>query len=767
MTQKAALFERFLARDNFQIACKRVMAKGARGGVDRAEPADYAGDNNRWLDKLLASLRSGAYTPEPVAAVHVPKFGKKGGYRELGLPTVTDKIVQAALLQVVEPLAEKLFYDTSYGYRPGKGAQKALRRVEHCLGNRHLTWLVSQDIDNFFDTLDHDRLLSLFSDLVRGERRLVELVSLWCRMGIVQKDGRWRNVMTGVRQGQVLSPLLANLYLHDLDRFVQEHDWGWVRYADDFLLLCRDEAEAVNANQAVSDFLRSIRLSLNDNPNPVTSLEQGFDFLGVRFQGATRSIAPDKIAKMERTVAWQLSPKGRLDLAAVLKKLTETVEGWRHYYGFLSPWETFSLLNRRIDAAVTELLDVRRKQGIVTKESIRAFMVPHLPTGEGGRDTMAQVPILTLWKEAEVARPEQQPEKSAAKKIRKRRRQYVRKEVIGNELFVATPGAFIGKRGERIIVRNRQILLGEMPVAQLRNIAVAGGGVSLSSDVIRLCAERGISLTFLDDLGKPYAVAKAPSGVETELVLRQLEYRDGAIGLELARMFVWGKMKNQLALLKSYCKYQGRRDSRFARDFADHQGEMVRLIADAKELPREGDSGVFRQKLMGLEGRFAASYWRLIGRIIPEECRFPGRDKQGATDLVNSLLNYGYGILYSHTLQAVIKSGLNATIGFLHACQPGRPALVFDLVEEFRTMAVDRAVFSLVNRREEVRVGSDRLLVPESRKKLAGAVLDRLGGLINLHGRHCSMREGILFQAQAIRECLMGSAGYHPFLARW
>lgn len=233
MTRKTTPFEEFLAKDNFLTACKRVMAKGARGWVDKKQPEDYAGKDGRRLDKLIASVRSGTYTPEPVAAVRVPKFGRKGGYRELGLPTVADKIVQAALLQVVEPLAEKLFLDTSYGYRPGKGARKALRRVEHFLGNLRLTWAVSQDIDNFFDTLDHDRLLSLFHDLVRGEQRLVDLVSLWCRMGIVQKDGRWRNVMTGVRQGQVISPLLANLYLHDLDRFVQEQGWGWVRYADD------------------------------------------------------------------------------------------------------------------------------------------------------------------------------------------------------------------------------------------------------------------------------------------------------------------------------------------------------------------------------------------------------------------------------------------------------------------------------------------------------------------------------------------------------
>jgi group II intron reverse transcriptase/maturase/CRISPR-associated endonuclease Cas1 len=767
MPQRTTLFDRFLATENFLTACKRVAAKGARGGLDQVTPEEFLSHGAHRLNELITTLKGGTYTPEPVMSLQVPKFGNKGGYRELGLPTVADKIVQTALLQVVEPLAEKIFLNTSYGYRPGKGAAKALRRVEHNLSNRHLTWLVRQDIDNFFDTLDHKRLLALFSELVQGEDKLVELVALWCKMGIVQKDGRWRNVITGVRQGQVISPLLANLYLHDLDCFVQKRNWGWVRYADDLLLFCQDKPEAEEANLAVSEFLHSIHLSLNLHPSPVASLAQGFDFLGVRFHNTRRSIAPDKFAKMGRMVEWLVSPRSKLDLPMVLDKLTATVSGWSHYYDFLAPWEEFSSLNNQIDSGLTALLVARYDHGLVTKEAIHGLLVPHLPCGNGLVGARPTIPLVALWKNLEKGELERQTFKNTKKKIGKRRREYVRKEVAGNELFVATPGAFIGKRGERIIVRSKQILLGEMPVARLRTISVAGDGISLSSDVIRLCSERGISLTFLDSLGKPYSVAKAPEGVETELVLRQIENRDSEVGLQLARMFVWGKMKNQLSLLKSYSKYPARRNGIFACDFADKHESMEHLILEVKILAGETGAEAFRQRLMGLEGRFAASYWHLIAEIIPQECQFPGRTKQGAADLVNALLNYGYGILYSHTLHAVIKSGLNAAVGFLHACQSGRSALVFDLVEEFRAVAVDRAVFSMINRHEGVTLGNDHLLPPESRKKLAAAVLARLGGLIHLHGRQCSMRDGIYYQALAIRDCLMGQGNYHPYLARW
>ena len=762
-----ALFDRFLSQENFLAACRRVANKGASGGIDLVSADEFLSDDRR-LESLRASLQQGTYVPEPVSALRVPKFGHEGGYRELGLPTVADKVVQTALLQVVEPLAERLFLDTSYGYRPGKGAVKALRRVEHFLTNRKLSWVVTQDIDNFFDTLKHERLLSLFAQLVRGDQRLVDLVALWCKMGIVQKDRRWRTVLTGVRQGQVISPLLANLYLHDLDCFVRERNWGWVRYADDFLLLCNDRHEAEKADRAVSDFIDSIHLSLNPQPEAVRSLAQGFDFLGIRFQDTSRHIAPDKLAKMVRMVDWQLSPKAGFDMASIMKKLTSTVSGWCHYYVFLAPWKEFAQLNAQIECNIRQLFSDRNRSGQLKREDIVDLALPRLPDCEAvAARGVTTSPLLPLWDNVNTTNCAQHPSPHIAKQIRKRRKEYTRKEVAGSELVVVTPGVFLGKRGERVIVRDKQSLLSEIPIVRLRTISVAGRGVSLSCDVVRLCAERGISLTFFDDLGKPYAVAKAPEGVDAELVLRQLEHRDGDIGLSLARLFVWGKMKNQLALLKSYGKYHSNRNSTFARLFADNHEAMRHLIAEAKSLHQEKDAESFRQRLMGLEGRFATCYWRIIGEMLPPEYHFLGRIHQGATDLVNVMLNYGYGILYNQTLQAVTKSGLNATVGFLHACQSGRSSLVFDMVEEFRAVAVDRAVFSLINRHEKLHLDSDHLLVPDSRKKLVEAVMTRLGSLVQLHGAQCSLRDCIYHQARAVRDFLTGGCVYRPYLARW
>ena len=264
------LFQQFIAAANFQEAFAKVHAKGSVGGVDGVSLAAFARQAPFYLRRLRREVAEGSYLPQPVAGVSVPKHDEHHGRRLLGLPTVADKVVQMALYQVVMPLAERHFCDTSYGYRPNKGPYKALRRVEHNLKSGKLTWVIHRDVDDFFDTLGHDRLLTLFGELVHDDRRLLDLVALWCRSGMVGRDGHWRDLHAGVRQGQILSPLLANLYLHQLDCFVAGQGWGWVRYADDYLLQCAEKEVALRADREVEAYLRG-----NRQPSP--SCEMGWD----------------------------------------------------------------------------------------------------------------------------------------------------------------------------------------------------------------------------------------------------------------------------------------------------------------------------------------------------------------------------------------------------------------------------------------------------------------------------------------------------------
>jgi CRISPR-associated protein Cas1 len=170
---------------------------------------------------------------------------------------------------------------------------------------------------------------------------------------------------------------------------------------------------------------------------------------------------------------------------------------------------------------------------------------------------------------------------------------------------------------------------------------------------------------------------------------------------------------------------------------------------------------------MGLEGTFGSKYWQLVGHLLPDDLDFQGRTRKGAKDLVNSLLNYGYGILYSQTLNAVIMAGLNSTAGFLHSYQSGKPVLVYDLVEEFRATVVDRAIFSMLNRREILEQEENGLLKKDTRKKIAGAVLSRLGSEVNFREKRLTLEEVLKNQAMAIKRHLLGKDTYRPYLAKW
>ncbi|MEK6651431.1 MAG: CRISPR-associated endonuclease Cas1 [Nitrospirota bacterium] len=764
-----SLSDRFLSKDNFLRAFRRVSIKNSRGGIDKVSVEDFGKNLDKNILLLQKQLKEGAYIPHPVSSIHIPKFNDQNEWRELGLPTVADKIVQAALLQAVEPVAEKIFLDTSYGYRPGKGHYKAIRRVEHNLRYEHKKWAGHRDIDNFFDTLDHGLLLKQFSDIVKGESLLIELVALWCRMGLVEKNGRWRNVEAGVRQGHIISPLLANLYLHPLDKFASGMSIKWLRYADDYLIQGDSKEEIENAAAQIIDFLKNeLSLAVNNNANPVNSIEDGFVFLGIHFCGEKRSIAQQKIAKIQRKIDWLFSDKNNKPLESVIRSITEMSEGWRRYYGFLDPTEQFSKIQGNLESSFVAFVTKKIKHGLWCSKLPENLQFPLLITENNPRAGFNK--MKELWHEALKANNKCNIEtikKAIDNKVSTRRRKYRREQAQSTDLVITTPGCFIGKRGERVIVRKNQQITTEMPAIRLTGLTVGARGVSLSGDVIELCMEKDIYIHFVDELGRVIAVIAPPTGNSGEISLLQATERNTKKGLHLAKMFVLGKVKNQFALLKYYHKYRINRENGFGTCFREGQIQMERLIREIKNLASLITPETLRQQLMGLEGAFAVHYWAIVKKLFQNGVAFDGRKREGARDIVNSALNYGYGILYSRVLNALIKSGLNPVSGFLHSFQQGKPVLVYDLIEEFRAEVVDRGIFTIFRRGEKLFQSDDGMLTPESRKKIARAVVRRLSSETYYTGRKFVVEDVIREQALNIKKHLNGMCDYRPYLSRW
>jgi len=334
-------------------------------------------------------------------------------------------------------------------------------------------------------------------------------------------------------------------------------------------------------------------------------------------------------------------------------------------------------------------------------------------------------------------------------------------------LIIDQYGAFLGKHSERLQVRLNKEILAEAPLINLEQVLIIAGGVSLSSDAVRACAEAGVPIAFVTRSGKPYARLTSADLIGTVQTRRELllAYNDGR-GVALAKAFARGKLLNQVNLLKYMAKYRKDRDQEAYRTVWRLAEEIKALAATLNGLPGENVDAL-RPQLLNLEGRGANLYWEAIKRLLPEETAFAGREQRGAQDMVNVCLNYGYGILYTQVEQALLLAGLDPYAGFIHVDRPGKPSLVLDLIEEFRQMVVDRTIFGLLNKGMEITLEDGRLS-DASRKLLAEKVLERLEGEEIFEGKRHQLKTILQMQARHIATFVRGERKeYQPFVGRW
>lgn len=341
---------------------------------------------------------------------------------------------------------------------------------------------------------------------------------------------------------------------------------------------------------------------------------------------------------------------------------------------------------------------------------------------------------------------------------------------IIQHLIVEEFGTFVGKHSERLQVERVKTgeKLVQAPLLHLESVLIATRGASLSTDAIAACAERGIPIHFVSSRGEPFAslyAAGLTGTVETRRA--QLLAAGNGKGLTLAKAMAAGKIRNQANLLKYMAKYRKEKDPALydevrllAGEVADHEAEVQRLADDCMD--------EVRFELLSAEGRAAQKYWEAVGRLLLAEMDWPGRRTQGASDPLNSALNYGYGILYGAVERACVLAGLDPYAGFLHVDRPGKPSLVLDMIEEFRQPVVDRTVLGMVNKGMPVELDDQGRLVPESRRLLAEKVLARLDGPEKYEGKRYALRSIIQMQARHVATFVRGErASYEPFVMSW
>lgn len=334
------------------------------------------------------------------------------------------------------------------------------------------------------------------------------------------------------------------------------------------------------------------------------------------------------------------------------------------------------------------------------------------------------------------------------------------------QIILSGFGIYLGKKSERLQIKVQGKAAHEFPFFRISEVVVASRGVSLSSDLLKEFCERGIRLSFTESSGRPYAMLSSPVLTATVASRREqlMAYNDER-GLEFARLVVRGKIRNQRHLLLYFGKYLKSSAPERHAALAKTALRLRALELQARKVKGERVEER-RAELMGIEGVAGRLYWDGVKNIVENKAEFAGRIHQGATDAFNSLLNYGYGILYAHVWGALVNAGLEPFAGYLHVDRPGKPSLVLDMVEEFRQPVVDRTVIAFTNLAQPVGM-TDGMLDEGTKKALSQKVLERLASREPFQGQQYQVRSIIQIQARALVSFLRSKSAYRPFSFRW
>jgi RNA-directed DNA polymerase len=325
-----SLMDKVYSLANLRSAFKKVKARGGAPGVDHQTIEMFERQLEENLEKLAKSLREGSYRPQAIQRVWIPKPGSKEK-RPLGIPTVRDRVVQRALLHVLEPIFEKEFEQQSYGFRPDRGCKDALRRVDQLL-RRGKTRLVDVDVRDYFGTIPHEPLMERVEEKV-ADGRVLELLRAFLRQGVMETAKGW-SPEEGTPQGAVISPLLANIYLHSLDQQIRQAGGEMVRYADDMVLLSDSQTEAEGSLEQVRRWVGEAGLRLHPEKTRIVDATKpgGFDFLGYHFEQGKRWPRRKSLRRVKDLIRAKTKRANGHSLETIILSVNRTLMGWFGYF---------------------------------------------------------------------------------------------------------------------------------------------------------------------------------------------------------------------------------------------------------------------------------------------------------------------------------------------------------------------------------------------------------------------------------------------------
>ena len=345
--------------ENLQRAVEKVAAGKSPKKRDGRKCRKYAEQSAQRLPQLQKMLKEGSYEPKPAQRVWIPKLGSKE-MRPLGVPPVENRVVEMALRNVLEPIFEHSFAEHSYGFRPGRGAKDALRRVDELLRAGQY-WVVDADLKGYFDSIPQDKLMTAVKEHV-ADGAVLELIQRFLKQGVMESGKGWSPTEKGTPQGGVLSPLLANIYLNPLDHLMAAKGWAMIRYADDFIIVCKSQEEAQQALQEVRQWVEQAGLTLHPTKTRIVDASQagGFDFLGYHFERGMKWPREESLAKFKEAIRQKTKRTRSGSMKDIIEDSNRTLRGWFNYFKH-SIANIFPDLDRWLRGRLRSILRKRRK----------------------------------------------------------------------------------------------------------------------------------------------------------------------------------------------------------------------------------------------------------------------------------------------------------------------------------------------------------------------------------------------------------------------
>jgi CRISPR-associated protein Cas1 len=663
------LFQRLVALPMLSAGWEKVRGNGGASGGDRVTCDAFGIGSDMRIAELSRELISGAYHPGPLRFVDIAK--PSGGTRRLSIPCVRDRVAQSAAAQLLSPLFEAEFEDVSFGYRPGRSVKQALARVQTY---REEGWrfTVDADIEAYFDNVPHDRLMTRLMKSV-SDSPLTELVSLWLETSAV--GGR------GLAQGSPLFPLLANLYLDELDEALLKTPVRLVRFADDFVVLTRSEADAAKALDKVRLLLESAGLRLHPEKTRVRSFDDSLKYLGAVF---IRSMV------LGDTIDEGFGNVDRL-LADIARQDAER------------------------DAAKTRIVENELEEKAAGYDRGVRTLYLNTPKRELGLKNLA--------------------------------------------FAVRDPRPEAEKAESRADARER--LLVAIHPSRIDRIEI-GPESSATTDALRHALSYGIEVAFVNGHGETEGNLTGPLPPRARRHLAQARHvLDPDLRLSLARLITAARLRNQRALLRRLNQRRGL--DQVAQICAQYQRPL-----HAAENARDLDH------LMGIEGAATAKYWRGWSALLMHGWAMPARKRRPAPDAANIALNVACNLLERDIRTVLLARGLHPGFGVLHGIDDAHEALVYDMMEIFRSALVESVVLEAFN---------TRMLRPEHFRDFDGvmrlgnsgyaaivrAYEERAEGLVKSprNDNRVTWRRLILEQAEDLAAYFEGSREFSPYVMNY